>query len=361
VLQILNLISRNILGGKIMSKKSNKKIYRGLAAFLTVAAIFLTGAGLYHGASVGVLVFDGGVIHNIFTDAANVEELLDEMGVELYRFDNVNVPLSTKIAPGLVVEIERARPVFISIDGNEPFRFFSRPNSALSTILADFSQPLEESFLLNESNARHRPQANEVVNISTVNWTTRQVYVEVAYGREYVNNYRMEVGTYAFYRAGEFGVGVAHYNVEWVSGTENSANRTHTTIVQAPVAEIIHIGADLPPNHHISACGEVFSYSRLVLMESTAYTLSESCTGRTPDSPWWGITASGMHVGVGIVAVDTNVFPFHTRMYIEGYGFAVAGDRGGAIRGYKVDVFLETMAEVRAWGRRHNVRVWILE
>jgi len=95
-------------------------------------------------------------------------------------------------------------------------------------------------------------------------------------------------------------------------------------------------------------------------MEATAYTLSFECTGRHPGHPLFGVTASGMMAQVGVVAVDTNVIPFHTRMYIEGYGFAVAGDRGGAIRGYKVDLFFDTREEVRQFGRRH-LQVWILD
>jgi len=327
-----------------------------------MAAIFLTGAGIYHGANVGVLVIDGDFVHNVPAEAVNVNQMLAQAGVELHQFDIVTPTLNTEVYPGLVVEIERARPVYIHIDNNGyPFRFYTRPNSTLTTILTDFSNTSHYNFLLNEPDPRRQPDANEIVNLLTIEWGPREVYVEIPYGREYVTNYRLPEGEQVLYSSGENGLARAHYNVEWISGIEHGANRTHTIILQPPVPEIVHVGADLPPNHYISASGEVFSYSRMVLMESTAYTLSESCTGRTPDHPWWGITASGMHVAVGIVAVDTNVIPFHTRMYIEGYGFAIAGDRGGAIRGYKVDVFLDTMAEVRAWGRRHNVRVWILD
>jgi len=122
----------------------------------------------------------------------------------------------------------------------------------------------------------------------------------------------------------------------------------------------VHIGTYLPPYHAVSACGEVFAYSRSFVAEATAYTLDFQSTGRHPDHPLFGVTASGMMAQVGVVAVDTNVIPFHTQMYIEGYGFAVAGDRGGAIRGYKVDVFFDTREETIQFGRQH-LRVWILD
>ena len=67
----------------------------------------------------------------------------------------------------------------------------------------------------------------------------------------------------------------------------------------------------------------------------------------------------------GVVAVDPSVIPLGTRLYIESedgkyiYGEAVAGDTGGAIKGNKIDLFVESARECRAFGRR-NVTVYIL-
>lgn len=65
-----------------------------------------------------------------------------------------------------------------------------------------------------------------------------------------------------------------------------------------------------------------------------------------------GRTASGLPVGHGVVAVDPNVIPLGTRLYVPGYGAAVAADTGGAIRGAVIDLWFPTVAEARAWGRR---------
>jgi len=57
-----------------------------------------------------------------------------------------------------------------------------------------------------------------------------------------------------------------------------------------------------------------------------------------------------------VVAVDPNVVPLGTRLYIEGYGWAVAADTGKAIKGRRLDVWLPTKESCLQWGRR-KVRV----
>jgi 3D (Asp-Asp-Asp) domain-containing protein len=87
---------------------------------------------------------------------------------------------------------------------------------------------------------------------------------------------------------------------------------------------------------------------RIMVMECTAYT-------------WTGQrTKSGTWPAVGTAAVDPKVIPLGTKLYIEGYGPAVALDTGGAVKGNVIDVYLPTEAECWQWGRR-QVEVRILE
>ncbi len=65
-----------------------------------------------------------------------------------------------------------------------------------------------------------------------------------------------------------------------------------------------------------------------------------------------GNTASGLPVGVGVIAVDPTVIPLGTRVFVPGYGPAVAADVGTAIKGNIVDLWMPTTAQALAWGRR---------
>jgi len=90
----------------------------------------------------------------------------------------------------------------------------------------------------------------------------------------------------------------------------------------------------------------------VILMEATGY------------APWHGkgvddITAIGMRAGYGVVAVDPRVVPLRSILYIEGYGKAVAGDTGGAIKGRRIDLGFSSAREAYKWGRR-PARVFII-
>lgn len=70
-------------------------------------------------------------------------------------------------------------------------------------------------------------------------------------------------------------------------------------------------------------------------------------------------TAIGIVPYEGIVAVDPRVIPFYTKMYIPGYGIAMAGDTGGDMLGHNIDLFFASYNRAIQWGRR-DVEVYIL-
>lgn|SRR5690606_31912257 len=88
---------------------------------------------------------------------------------------------------------------------------------------------------------------------------------------------------------------------------------------------------------------------------ATAYTI-ESAGGS-------GITKTGINLNENpnakVIAVDPNVIPLHSKVYVEGYGYAIAGDTGGAIKGNKIDLYVPSEKEAFDWGVR-TVKVTIL-
>ncbi len=73
-----------------------------------------------------------------------------------------------------------------------------------------------------------------------------------------------------------------------------------------------------------------------------------------------GVTASGTNAQHGTIAADTEIFPFGTIMYVPGYGYGRVEDRGGAIKGNKIDLFYRSHQDALEWGRQHKrVKVWL--
>ena len=93
-------------------------------------------------------------------------------------------------------------------------------------------------------------------------------------------------------------------------------------------------------------------YAEVMSMEATAYLPA--------DGGGSGITAIGVPATYGVVAVDPGVIPLGTRLYIPGYGEALAADTGGAINGYKIDLCMESYSQAMQFGRR-NVTVYVLK
>ncbi|SFX28302.1 3D (Asp-Asp-Asp) domain-containing protein [Thermoactinomyces sp. DSM 45891] len=91
------------------------------------------------------------------------------------------------------------------------------------------------------------------------------------------------------------------------------------------------------------------SYKKMIMAETTAYTSKKGAK-----------TASGKVARVGLVAVDPKVIPLGTKLFIEDYGMAVAADTGGAVKGNIVDVYFNSEAECRKWGRKDK-KVYILD
>lgn len=72
-----------------------------------------------------------------------------------------------------------------------------------------------------------------------------------------------------------------------------------------------------------------------------------------------GVSALGLPAGYGLVAVDPQVIPLGTRLYVEGYGYAIAADVGGGINGRQIDLCFDSHRDALFFGRRW-VKVHIL-
>lgn len=134
-------------------------------------------------------------------------------------------------------------------------------------------------------------------------------------------------------------------------GQELAREVVEETVLQEAVPQIVAYGT----LGVVSRGGTEYRFTREVVMEATGYT-----AGPESNPNGNGYTYTGMKAVRGVVAVDPRVIPLYTRVYVEGYGPAIAADIGGAIKGNKIDLCFDTVQEALQWGRR-PAKVYILD
>ncbi len=110
--------------------------------------------------------------------------------------------------------------------------------------------------------------------------------------------------------------------------------------------------ASYVPEGYVETSRGAMRYTNVMVMEASAYLPTDgggSC-----------ITATGIPATHGVVAVDPDVIPLGTRVYIPGYGVAIAADTGGMIEGDMIDLCMEDYDDCIEFGRR-DIDVYILD
>ena len=158
-------------------------------------------------------------------------------------------------------------------------------------------------------------------------------------------------GTICHGRSGVEGVLTRTYMARYVNDRLASRKLISQQVTKLPIDEETLGGIRTRMAAALPSRGGAYRRMQCLEMVATGYSPYEgSGSGRC---------ATGMRAGYGVVAVDPRVIRLGSRLYVEGYGYAVAGDTGGAIRGRRIDLGHTTRHDAMSVGRR-TVRVWVL-
>ena len=319
-------------GGTVMFKLSLSVL--ATAVFVLVALIVVM-------AERTVFLEADGERVELRTFATTVGDVLQRQGVVLLEKDQVTPSPETRLSRKTEISVIRANDLTILADGREiPARTLAtRVSDALKEyqialdpwdeVQPDLESPIEPGMTVS------------VARIRVENYTS-ETPIEYGVQREYTVN--MPIGSSRVSREGKEGKELQTWQVTFRDGVEVLRTLVSKEVLAKPVDQVLLCGSATS----VSRGGDNIRFSRSISMSATAYTH----TGRN--------TASGVPPYRGAVAVDTSVIPFGTNLYIDGYGYAKALDRGSAIKGNKIDVFFETYEETVAWGKR-QVDVYILD
>lgn len=233
--------------------------------------------------------------------------------------------------------------VIINLDGVP--RMVSTEEQTVGSLLKSIEDIPIAEYALDSAEEEDELSNNMVINLTSVKEHITKTTESVAYTIEKRENSTLAKGTQRVLQQGTNGE--AEITIKETYNGDELLNREELTrkITKTATNQIIEVG----------------TAENVVAGQPYAKTLNVVATGYTPYDPGCnGITASGTPAKKGVIAVDPRVIPMGTKLYIPGYGTAVAEDTGGAIKGNKIDLCYETKTEAYNWGIR-NVTVYVLD
>lgn len=296
----------------------------------------------------------------IETLSSKVDKALEKAEITLNEHDQMNVDMDTKLKDDMVIRVKRAFEVKINVDGKSLDALTA--NNGVGDILNEYSIQLGEKDKTQPA-LDEQILPKDTIDVIRVEEKVVKEAVDIPYRSVITYNDEMETGDIKKKRDGEYGKKEVEYRIVYENGVEAIREIINENIIKEPVDEMVEQG---PEKYFVASRGQPVRYKKVLVMSATAYDLTVESCGKTPDHPEYGITRSGTKARPGVVAVDPKVIPLGTKLYVESldgwadYGFASAEDTGGAIKGNKIDLFMEDPKMVWRFGRR-NVRVYILD
>ena len=302
------------------------------------------------------VITDGDRVLVHTSSATDPAAVLDEAGLALGADDTYTTQ------PGLgVSEITVQRHQTITVqNGKETLTATSRGES-VQELLSRLNIPVEENTTVS-TDLKDGTYDGMVVTVSRTVHTQETYSVSISYQTTYCYDATLPEGAQKVLTPGQDGQMLCTADVVYLNGEETSRTVISRTVTVQPINEIVAIGtgsADREPGYIsadpiigdgyiITPTGEVLTYTDMIQCTGTGY----SRDGKVR------YTYSGTIVEIGSVAVDPDVIPIGTRMYIVSadgeyvYGVATAEDIGAGVEGAWVDLYFGTTDECWIFGMR---------
>jgi len=268
----------------------------------------------------------------ISSTAPSLGQALWEKGIILRFADRISLPLNTPLETAssanpseLTVQLDPSRELTIQSGGKE---------YQLRTTAPTVGEALVEAGLVLQGLDYTLPAPGDPVPINRRIRLVRvqeRVFVEQApipFETEFQPVDDLELDQKSIVQTGEYGISATRIRVRYEDGQEVFRQEEGEWIAKEPVNRITGYGTMVVMHTTTASDGATINYWRALQMWATSYRPLE--TSNT--------TASGLPLLKGVAAVDTRYVPFGTRMYVPGYGEALAADRGGGVKGRWIDL-----------------------
>ncbi len=301
-----------------------------------------------------------------------VSDVIAEAGVVLDDNDAVNADINGELTDNTDLVVTRYHKV--TVHDNGATQIVDVPEGTVANVLSAANITLGEEDTLSVAETEPVTDGMEIT-VNRVTYATQTVTEDVPFETEVIETADLYKGETQVQTAGVNGTKTAVKECKFVNGQLVESTDVAVLSETAPVTEVQLVGTKTKPaavtsvstasasaqtgatisgNTIVDANGNVLNVARVIPGDCTAYTGG-------------GITATGAPAAVGRVAVNPNVIPYGTKLYIASpdgsvvYGYAIASDTGGALMSGRVlvDLYYNTQGECINFGRR-QMNVYIL-
>lgn len=335
----------------------SRKILIVLCSFVAVTVIGL-GCGAWimsEEKEVTLSVNNNDTVVRTYTNT--VEEFLEEQEINLDDVSSVGVALDSKVYDGQKVSVEVKNNYKVLVDGQTLKISMAAKN--VGDVLKEADITLGEHDIV-EPKVSAAATTDLVIDIHRVTIEEEIRETELAYSVETKKDSTMFSDEKVVLQQGRTGLQADTYLVTYRDGEYYSEELINSDVTE-PVTEIVAVGtvtvASLISDNEDS--GNESTASNQVAPNGMSYSKVLTCKATAYHEPEGSLTKSGTLSRLGAIAVDPSVIPLGTKLYVEGYGYCVAEDTGGLIKGNRIDVYLDSEEECINWGVK-SVTVYIL-
>lgn len=299
------------------------------------------------------------------TRVDSVGQFIEMNNITLGEYDKMSAQTINALEDGMTLTIRRAVPVTVETAEGTSVKGITTADPVSAAAELGFTDGEIETV----------PAAGEKITdylkIMKITYEDVAFDEEIPFAEETIEDNSMLKGQTRVVTEGVCGIRTTVYRVRYRDGAEDYGVKTSEQVTREPVTRVVAYGTqekavEVKATRGIAAGGlssrGVMRYKTKLTMNATAYDISPAQNGGHSR------TAIGLVPNLGVVAVDPSVIPLGSRLYIEStdggnswvYGYAIAGDTGGAIKGNRIDLCYPTNRQCVQFGRR-QASVYILD
>ncbi|RKQ33018.1 G5 and 3D domain-containing protein [Oceanobacillus halophilus] len=303
------------------------------------------------------LAIDGNE-NTYYSTKDTVEEFFKEQNLSFSKHDDISLKGSDKIKDGLQIEVKKAFEVAINDGGKDKVKNFT--GGTVEDLLNQYQIEIDDDDKIKPA-LDEQVTKDTSINIVRVDVKEEALEEKVAFKTETKQDSSLLKGKQKTIKDGKDGKVLKTYEVTLENGEEIERKLVDEKVQTESVNKVVAVGTKEPEAKLTtlsSSNSNTTSSSDSKTLTMTASAFTSSCSGCS------GYTATGINLkdnpSKKVIAVDPSVISLGTRVWVEGYGEAVAGDTGGNIKGSRIDVHVPNKSEAYQWGVR-KVKVKILD